>query len=142
MLDWRRRAGACPGLAALRGGPTRQLGLFTLVGYHSGEALSRDNVSTCLAQNFFNGRIESLPHSIIQGATSSGSFAMGSLGALVSSWFTFLSLYHQVTRTPKKLRVLVPWWLDFQFCGEGPYPKTFLLCGQPAKSESLLSQGG
>jgi hypothetical protein len=28
--------------------------LFTLVGYHSGEVLSRDIVSTCLAQDFFN----------------------------------------------------------------------------------------
>jgi hypothetical protein len=29
-------------------------GLFTPVGYHSGGALSRDFVSTCLAQDFFN----------------------------------------------------------------------------------------
>ena len=31
-----------------------QVGLFTLVGYHSGEALSRDNMFTGLAQDFFN----------------------------------------------------------------------------------------
>ena len=31
-----------------------QVGLFILVGYHSGEALSRDIVSTCLAQDLFN----------------------------------------------------------------------------------------
>ena len=31
-------------------------GLFTPVGYHSGGALSRDIVSTCLAQDFFTGR--------------------------------------------------------------------------------------
>jgi hypothetical protein len=48
-----------------------------------------------------------------------------------------------------KLRVwveshpLVPegeWYKDFgsfKICGEGPYPKTFLLSGQPAKGESL-----
>jgi len=114
-----------------------QARLFTLVGYHSGGALSRDIVSTHLAQDFFNGRIGSLIHSIIQGATSSVSFAMGSLGALVSWWFIFLSFYHQVTRAPRKLSVLVPWWLDFQVCAEGRYPKTFLLFGQAAKGESV-----
>jgi hypothetical protein len=38
---------------------------------------------------------------------------------------------------------LVPeggWYKDFgsfKICGEGPYPKTFLLSGQPAKGESV-----
>ena len=38
---------------------------------------------------------------------------------------------------------LVPegeWYKDFgsfKICGEGPYPKTFLLSGHPAKGESL-----
>ena len=38
---------------------------------------------------------------------------------------------------------LVPegeWYKDFgsfKICGEGPYPKTFLVCGQPAEGESL-----
>jgi hypothetical protein len=27
--------------------------------------------------------------------------------------------------------------LAFKICGEGPYPKTFLLSGQPAKGESV-----
>jgi hypothetical protein len=48
-----------------------------------------------------------------------------------------------------KLRVwvesypLIPggeWYKDlgsFKICGEGPYPKTFLLSGQPAKGESM-----
>jgi len=33
-----------------------------------------------------------------------------------------------------------PWYKDFgsfKLCGEGPYPKTFLLKGQPAKGEKL-----
>jgi hypothetical protein len=40
-------------------------------------------------------------------------------------------------------RPLVPegqWFKDFgsfKICGEGPYPKTFLLSGQSAKGESL-----
>jgi len=32
------------------------------------------------------------------------------------------------------------WYKDFgsfKFCGQGPYPKTFLLRGQPAKGERL-----
>ena len=32
------------------------------------------------------------------------------------------------------------WYKDFgsfKICGQGPYPKTFLLRGQPAKGESL-----
>jgi len=32
------------------------------------------------------------------------------------------------------------WWKDFgsfKLCGEGPYPKTFLLKGQPAKGDHL-----
>jgi hypothetical protein len=32
------------------------------------------------------------------------------------------------------------WYKDFgsfKICGEGPYPKTFLLAGQPAKGESV-----
>jgi hypothetical protein len=38
-------------------------------------------------------------------------------------------------------KLLVPegeWYKDFgsfKICGEGPYPKTFLLAGQPAKGE-------
>jgi hypothetical protein len=38
---------------------------------------------------------------------------------------------------------LVPegkWYKDFgsfKICGEGPYPKTFLIAGQPAEGESL-----
>ena len=40
-------------------------------------------------------------------------------------------------------RPLVPegeWYKDFgsfKICSEGPYPKTFLLSGQPAKGESV-----
>jgi len=33
-----------------------------------------------------------------------------------------------------------PWYKDFgsfKICGEGQYPKTFLLSGQPAKGEKL-----
>lgn len=33
-----------------------------------------------------------------------------------------------------------PWYKDFgsfKICGEGKYPKTFLLLGQPAKGEEL-----
>jgi hypothetical protein len=33
-----------------------------------------------------------------------------------------------------------PWYKDFgtfKICGEGPYPKTFLLRGQPARGEQL-----
>lgn len=33
-----------------------------------------------------------------------------------------------------------PWWKEvgsFKLCGEGPYPKTFLLKGQLAKGEQL-----
>ena len=32
------------------------------------------------------------------------------------------------------------WWKDFgsfKLCGEGPYPKTFLLKGRPAKGERV-----
>jgi hypothetical protein len=30
------------------------------------------------------------------------------------------------------------WYKDFgSFCGEGAYPKTFLLCGQPARGQKL-----
>jgi hypothetical protein len=32
------------------------------------------------------------------------------------------------------------WYKDFgsfKICGDGPYPKTFLLSGQPAKGESM-----
>lgn len=35
-----------------------------------------------------------------------------------------------------------PWYKDFgsfKLCGEGPYPKTFLLKGQPAKGKDLSS---
>jgi hypothetical protein len=37
-------------------------GLFTRVGYHNGGVLSRDIVSTCLAQDFFNWIIDSMDH--------------------------------------------------------------------------------
>jgi len=33
-----------------------------------------------------------------------------------------------------------PWWKDFgsfKICGEGQFPKTFLLAGQPAKGKKL-----
>ena len=42
-----------------------------------------------------------------------------------------------------ELNPLVPegeWYKDFgsfKICGEGPYPKTFLLRGQPARGEEL-----
>jgi hypothetical protein len=46
----------------------------------------------------------------------------------------------KVWRESERLALEGPWVKDFRsfkVCGEGKYPKTFLLLGQPAKGEKL-----
>jgi len=86
-----------------------QATLFTLVGYHAKEAMSRDIVSisqlTHLVHDLFNSLAGSVIRAIIQRAASS--FAAGPREALVSWWFILLSFYRQVATTPRKPCALI-----------------------------------